>query len=78
MAETVTLDAIQPGHSATVVALHGDADIRKRITEMGLTKGAIVQVERVAPLGDPMDLKVRGYRLSLRKEEAARVSVSRV
>lgn len=42
---------------------------------MGLTRGAVVEVERVAPLGDPMDIKVRGYRLSLRKEEAARIVV---
>ncbi|MCC8191047.1 MAG: ferrous iron transport protein A [Planctomycetes bacterium] len=75
MAATSTLDAIQPGHRARVVSLVGDGDIKKRISEMGLTRGAVVEVERVAPLGDPMDIKVRGYRLSLRKEEAARIVV---
>lgn len=75
MAEERTLADVQPGSRAKVVALTGDGDIRKRITEMGLTKGATVEVERVAPLGDPMDIKVRGYRLSLRKEEASRVMV---
>ncbi len=76
MTETLRLDAVQPGHSAQVVALEGDSTIRKRMTEMGLTKGAVIQVERIAPLGDPMDLRVRGYHLSLRKEEAARISVT--
>lgn len=70
-----TLAEIEPGKRVRVVALSGDGDIRKRITEMGLTKGAMVEVERVAPLGDPMDIKIRGYRLSLRKEEAARIEV---
>lgn len=66
---------MKPGQKAKIVAVEGERDIKKRITEMGLTKGAVVEVERVAPLGDPMDIKVRGYRLSLRKEEAARVFI---
>lgn len=70
-----TLDAVEPGRTVVVAGLNGDAPVKKRLTEMGLTKGADVTVERVAPLGDPMDLKVRGYRLSLRKEEATRVVV---
>ena len=78
MAETQTLDTVLPGQKAEVLSLSGDGEIRKRISEMGLTKGAVVEVERVAPLGDPMDIKIRGYRLSLRKEEASRVMVRRV
>ena len=78
MAETLTLDRIPPGGKATVLSVSGDADMKKRIIEMGLTKGAIVEVERVAPLGDPMDLKIRGYRLSLRKVEASKVMVQEV
>lgn len=74
----LTLDAIKPGEKARVVSLYGGSDIKKRITEMGVTKGSVVEVDRVAPLGDPMELKIRGYRLSLRKEEAARVRVERL
>lgn len=75
MAETLTLDAIAPGGKAEVISLHGDATIKKRIAEMGITRGSVVEVERVAPLGDPLDVKVKGYRLSLRKDEAAGVVV---
>lgn len=74
----VTLDAVKPGKTVVIVAFTGDGQIKKRLTEMGLTKGSEVTVERVAPLGDPMDIKIRGYRLSLRKEEAARVVVKDV
>lgn len=77
MEEKVTLDTIKPGEKAKVLSLDGDREIKKRITEMGLTRGSVVEVERIAPLGDPMDIKVRGYRLSLRKEEASRVTVER-
>lgn len=73
----MTLDTIKPGEKAKVLSLDGDREIKKRITEMGLTRGSVVEVERIAPLGDPMDIKVRGYRLSLRKEEASRVTVER-
>ncbi len=76
MENMVKLDAIQPGCSAVVNALGGDAALKKRMTEMGLTKGAIVHVERIAPLGDPMDIKIRGYHLSMRKDEAALISVT--
>lgn len=75
MSEKVTLDTVKPGGKAKVISLEGESDIKKRITEMGLTRGAVVEIERVAPLGDPLDIKVRGYRLSLRKEEASRVVV---
>lgn len=75
---TVTLDAMRPGTKARVVSIDGDASIKKRVSEMGLTRGSVIEVERVAPLGDPMDIKVRGYRLSLRKEEASRILVEDV
>jgi Fe2+ transport system protein A len=78
MAERTTLDTVKPGGKAKVVAVEGDRDIKKRITEMGITRGSIVEIERVAPLGDPLDIKVRGYRLSLRKEEASRVEVEMI
>lgn len=78
MSENVTLDGIAPGQKVKVVNLDGERDVKKRITEMGLTRGAVIEVERVAPLGDPLDIKVRGYRLSLRKEEASHVIVEKL
>lgn len=74
--EELALSSIPPGGRAKVVALTGEGDIRKRISEMGVTRGAVIEVERVAPLGDPMDIKLRGYRLSLRKEEASHIMVA--
>lgn len=70
-----TLDKVKPDQTAKVVLVRGGGQVKKRITEMGLTRGAEVVVERIAPMGDPMDVKVRGYRLSLRKDEASRVVV---
>ncbi len=78
MGETLTLDTVAPGNKAEIVSISGDVVLKKRITEMGLTKGSVVSVERIAPLGDPIDLKVRGYNLSLRKEEASKVVVKSV
>ena len=75
MAGTTTLDTLNPGQKAKVIAVGGERDIKKRITEMGLTRNSVIEVERIAPLGDPLDIKVRGYRLSLRKEEAKQVEV---
>lgn len=73
--EQMTLDKVEPGQSARVILVRGGGQVKKRITEMGLTRGAVVTVERIAPMGDPMDVKIRGYRLSLRKDEASRVVV---
>lgn len=70
-----TLDKVKPGQKVRVVLVRGGGQVKKRITEMGLTRGAEVIVERIAPMGDPMDVKIRGYRLSLRKDEASRVVV---
>ena len=68
-----TLDALAPGASGTVTGYRGD--LPARMLEMGLVPGTPVEVVRLAPLGDPMELKVRGFLLSVRKEEAARVVV---
>ncbi len=73
-----SLDAIVPGGKAKVVSVKGDGQFRKRLSEMGLVRGALVQVERVAPLGDPMEVRVRNYHLSLRKEEAGKILVETV
>ena len=70
-----TLKNVRVGQTATVVKLHGEGPVRRRIMDMGITKGVEIYVRKVAPLGDPMELTVRGYELSLRKAEAAMVEV---
>jgi ferrous iron transport protein A len=71
----MTLDQIQPGGCGTVIEVSGADALSIRILEMGLTPGCPVAVIGTAPLGDPMEIELRGYRLSLRKSEAARVRV---
>ncbi len=70
-----TLKDVKVGQTATVKKLHGDGAIKQRIMEMGVTKGTEVYVRKVAPLGDPMELTVRNYELSLRKCDAEMIEV---
>ena len=70
-----TLKDIAPGKSATVVRLHGEGAVKRRIMDMGITKGVDVTIRKVAPLGDPIEVTVRGYELSLRKADAEMVEV---
>ncbi len=70
-----TLRDVAVGSDATVVRLAGQGALKRRIMDMGLTKGATVHVRKVAPLGDPIEVTVRGYELSLRKDEAQNVIV---
>ena len=70
-----TLNDIKIRHSAKVVKLHGEGAIKRRIMDMGITKGVEVYVRKVAPLGDPFELTVRGYELSLRKADAEMVEI---
>ena len=70
-----TLKEVKVGESATVVRLHGEGAIKRRIMDMGITKGVEVRVRKVAPLGDPMELNVRGYELSVRKADAETIEV---
>lgn len=72
----MTLDEIKPGQTATIARLHGDGAAKRRIMDMGLTKGTEVTVRKIAPLGDPIELTVRGYELSIRKDEAAAIEVA--
>ena len=65
-----TLKDVKVGETAVVVRLHGEGAVKRRIMDMGLTRGTEVHVRKVAPLGDPMELTVRGYELSVRKAEA--------
>jgi len=71
----MTLDQLPLGQTARISRLNGSSSVRRRLMEMGLTPAATVQAVRRAPMGDPLDVKVRGYHLSLRKEEAASVEV---
>ena len=70
-----TLRDVKVGETAEVVALHGEGPVRRRIMDMGITKGVDVFVRKVAPLGDPIELTVRGYELSIRKSEAEVIEV---
>lgn len=70
-----TLNKISPGSSATVTKLTGEGALKRRIMDMGITKGVTVQVKKVAPLGDPMEITVRGYELTIRKDDAAMIEV---
>lgn len=70
-----TIGDMKIGETAKVVRLIGEGAVKRRIMDMGLTKGAQVTVRKVAPLGDPIELTVRGYELSIRKDEAAKVEV---
>ena len=72
----MTLQELRPGESGTILGFEPSA-IMDRLMEMGMLPGSEVQVVRLAPLGDPMDLKVRGYHLSIRKAEAAQIRVSK-
>ena len=70
-----TLRDIKPGQTARVVKLHGEGAVKRRIMDMGITRGVEVYVRKMAPLGDPMEVNVRNYELSLRKEDAAKIEV---
>ena len=70
-----TLRQVAIGETVTVVKIHGEGAVRRRIMDMGLTKGVSVTVRKVAPLGDPIQLNVRGYELSIRKADADMVEV---
>ena len=70
-----TLREVKIGETAKVVKLHGEGPVKRRIMDMGITKGTEVYVRKVAPLGDPVELTVRGYELSIRKNEAEAVEV---
>ncbi|MBR4873580.1 MAG: ferrous iron transport protein A [Clostridia bacterium] len=70
-----TLKSVKVGASAKVVKLHGEGAIRRRIMDMGITRGVVITVRKVAPLGDPIEVTVRGYELSLRKADAEMVEV---
>ncbi len=71
----LTLRDVKIGETATVVKLHGEGAIKRRIMDMGITKGVVIKVVKIAPLGDPLEINVRGYELSLRKADADLIEV---
>ena len=70
-----TLRDAKVGQTVKVLKLHGEGALRRRIMDMGITKGVEISVRKVAPLGDPLEITVRGYELSLRKEDAEMIEV---
>ena len=70
-----TLDCFAIGEVGTIVKIHGEGRVRRRLFDMGLTPGAEVYLRKKAPLGDPLEITLRGYELSLRKDEACNVEL---
>mgnify|MGYP003301280111 CR=1 FL=1 len=73
-----TLKDVAVGQTAVVAKLHGEGPVKRRIMDMGITKGSRIYIRKVAPLGDPVEVTVRGYELSVRKEDAKCVLVETV
>ena len=69
------LREVPVGGTAKVVKIHGEGEVKRRIMDMGITKGVEIYVRKVAPLGDPIEITVRGYELSLRKADAESIEV---
>lgn len=74
----ITLRSFKPGAKVKVTKLTGEGAVRRRMMDMGMVPGTTVEIERVAPLGDPIEVKVKGYHLSLRKNEAANIFVEEI
>ena len=70
-----TLDKMVPGESGRIVRIHGKGPVRRRLVDMGLTHGAVIDMVKISPLGDPVEYRLRGYHLSLRKSEARTIEV---
>ena len=73
----MTLKDLLPGEEGKVISIGEKGPMRRRIMDMGVTPGAVVKVIKVAPLGDPIEVNIRGYELSLRKEEAGQIEISK-
>ncbi|SFT55358.1 ferrous iron transport protein A [Lachnospiraceae bacterium XBD2001] len=71
-----TLHDVSVGETVTVKAIHGEGAVKRRIMDMGITKNVEIYVRKVAPLGDPVEVTVRGYELSIRKEDAKMVEIA--
>lgn len=74
----MTLDNIKPGNSAIIASVGGEGMLRRRLLDMGLTPNTHVQVRKVAPMGDPIEIFLRSYVLTIRKEEASKIEIKEV
>jgi len=75
VSERIQLKKLKAKQKAKIIEVKGSGAVHRRLLDMGLVKGALVEVEKVAPLGDPIEVKIKGYHLSLRKEESENVIV---
>lgn len=73
--KTIQLDELKPGKKGTVVSISCSGALRRRIIDMGITPGAMVIMRKTAPLGDPLEINVRGYELSMRKADAREITI---
>jgi ferrous iron transport protein A len=78
MSETITLDKAEIGTKVKVLKVNGDREVRRRIRDLGIIKGTEMEILRKAPLGDPVEFRLRSYNLSLRRTEAVLVEVERI
>lgn len=76
--EWLSLDQLTVGETGKVISLYGQGAVRQRLMDMGVTKNVAITVKKLAPLGDPIEVKLRGYDLTLRKEEAAYILMERI
>jgi len=76
--ENLLLSQIKLGEKAEIISSKGIGTVHRRLLDMGLVKGSIIEVLKIAPLGDPIEIRIRGYNLSLRKSEAGKIQVQRV
>ncbi len=74
----MTLNELKPGRSAVVLAVNGEGALRRRLLDMGLTPKTKLFMRKVAPLGDPMEIKLRGYELTLRLEDATNIEIAEI
>ncbi|MBQ7792676.1 MAG: ferrous iron transport protein A [Clostridia bacterium] len=74
----MTLNELKPGKSAVVLAVNGEGALRRRLLDMGLTPKTRLFMRKVAPLGDPMEIKLRGYELTLRLEDATKIDIMEI
>ena len=77
MSDAIPLSALQPGETGRVADIQARGPVRRRLLEMGFLRGEVLKVEKRAPLGDPLELVIKGYHLSLRREEGACILVHR-
>ena len=71
-----TLKSLNPGESGTIIMIKGKGPIKRRLMDMGLVRGSEIKVEKIAPLGDPIEVKIKDYSLTLRKEDAENILIS--